>query len=287
MAGTVASLEEVHVADPAGADVGFGRRWISFGLLLVVAAGTAGAASLAVSEQPPTAPASTASTSEPAPATFPSRVIDRVGPPNGSGGFSGPPYCTVSYPARQWPPPPNRVLESHLLRVSDLPVTMKASPLLYASNGPDFDQLAAGFPRQPIAGVDFATSPSTAISFVSEVLGQGASAAEAAAVYRFATEHLYGDCLGYWGGGAPTRITLTLRDRSIPLTVLEQRGQDSMESLATVIVLTHVGDYVLDLSVGNHDVYPSTAIASFPSLTQVRAVVEAAVARLRAETATG
>ena len=64
-----------------------------------------------------------------------------------------PAACNLSWPTAAWPPTVDPQARAHALRQSDLPPGLRESAAQLASNGPDLDQLAVGWPRAGFAEV--------------------------------------------------------------------------------------------------------------------------------------
>jgi len=248
--------------------------------LAVLTALTVAAVALAVSQAPvapsPAAlyPSFLSSTTSTTPSTL------TVGPMPYSDAPIAPTYCSVSYPSRSWPPRHIAVIAVHVLTVADVPAGMTRYPPTYASNGPNLDQLAVGFPRSAMGEVDYAGRVDPArTSFISEILGHAPSRAGAIAAYRYARDHIYGDCERYYEHGQSSpRIQLS---QSGPdLFAFKTYGGDSRESIASFTVIGIRADFVFDISVGDHTFYPSQQQAVFPTISQVSAVVDAALSHL-------
>jgi hypothetical protein len=191
-----------------------------------------------------------------------------------------PAFCNFAYPSDKWPPPREPQVAAHLITLADVPATMKAEPPLYPTNGPFFDEIAAGYPNLPIAEADYAVQQSrTFASYEDEILGRAASPRDAKAQYVFARDKVYGQCIA--GGDGSPNVPFDLPQSGPTLVAYVQDGGSSYDSLAGVVVLGTVGDYVFDLRVGNHTFYPSTTPATPPTQAQVSAVVGAVMAHLQ------
>jgi hypothetical protein len=112
-----------------------------------------------------------------------------------------PAACNLSWPTSAWPPRTDAEAEAHALRQSDLPAGLRVAPPFFASNGPNLDQLAVGWPQAGIAELD-TSSPSRAgsESSIDEIVGRAQTPAQATATYRRARDVIFGSCAKAWPG---------------------------------------------------------------------------------------
>ncbi len=203
-----------------------------------------------------------------------------VGPPTGSNAYvSGTPpaYCTTSYQSSSWPPAAAPEVTAHLLTPEDVPPGLTSTPLVYATNGPSSDEIAAGFPTDPIAEADYATNQQPYF-FVDEILGEARTSQAAEAVFTFAEDHIYGDCQHFWGDSLPPAFQLPQSGPNV--AAFEVFSGTSYSSGAWVVVLGCEGDFDFDLAVGNSTGYPNTQQAVLPTESQVSQAVNITLLRI-------
>lgn len=78
---------------------------------------------------------------------------------------------------------------------------------MYATNGPSLDEIAAGFPSNPIAEADYGTNQQPYFG-INEILGEANTPQAAEAVFTFAKDHIYGDCQYFSGDSLPPAFQL-------------------------------------------------------------------------------
>jgi hypothetical protein len=148
---------------------------------------------------------------------------------------------------------------------------------VYATNGPSLDEIAAGFPTNPIAEADYGTNQQPYFG-IDEILGEAKTPQAAEAVFVFARDHIYGDCQHFWGDSLPPAFPLSQSGPNV--AGFEVTSGTSYSSGAWVVVLGCEGNFVFDLSVGNSTAYPNTQKAVFPSASQVSQAVNAVLSRI-------
>ena len=203
-----------------------------------------------------------------------------VGPPTGSNAYvtgTAPAYCTTSYPSSSWPPAAAPEVAAHLLTAQDVPPGLTSNPPVIASNGPSLDEIAAGFPTDPIAEADYATNQQPFFS-ISEILGKATTPQAAEDVFTFAKDHIYGDCQYFWGDSQPPAFPLPQSEPNVAAFAV--RSGSSYNSLALVVVLGCEGNFDFDLTVGNSTDYPNTQEAALPTSAQVSQAVNATLVRI-------
>jgi hypothetical protein len=188
-----------------------------------------------------------------------------------------PAYCTTSYQSSSWPPAAAPEVTAHLLTSEDVPSGLTSIPPLYATNGPSLDEIAVGFPTDPIAEADYGTTPRPSFG-INEILGETTSPRAAAAIFGFAEDHIYGDCQYFLGNSLPPAFPLPQSGPHV--AALEVFSGTSYSSGAWVVVLGYEGDFVFDLSVGNSTDYPDTKQAVLPTQPQVSQAVSATLMRI-------
>jgi hypothetical protein len=203
-----------------------------------------------------------------------------VGPPTGSNAYvSGTPpvYCTTSYQSSSWPPTAAPEVTAHLLTPQDVPAGLTSTPPVIATNGPSLDEIAAGFPDDPIAEADYATNQEPYFG-ISEILGEAPTPQAAEATFTFAKSHIYGDCQYFWGDSLPPAFALPQSGSHV--AAFEVLSGSSYSSDAWVVILGCEGDFDFDLTVGNSTGYPDTQQAVLPTETQVSQAVNATLQRI-------
>ena len=112
-----------------------------------------------------------------------------------------PPTCNLSWPTKAWPPRIDAQAEARALRPSDLPGGLHEHKTAFATNAPDLDELAVGFPHAGFAEVSFSEGfgPGPG-STVEERVGRMATMAAATATYRADRDALFGSCQQYSRG---------------------------------------------------------------------------------------
>jgi hypothetical protein len=193
-----------------------------------------------------------------------------------------PAACNRSWTTKAWPPHVDTGLETHALRASDLPAGLHEHPPSFATNTPDLNELAVGWPHAHFAEYFFSEGVGTGPgSTVTEILGSAASAALATSTYRADRDELFGACQQYYPGPPLPRFTLAPDappDVFAYETVTETRGF----STAIVTVVGHRGRVVFDLSVGTYG-YSTEVTAppvAPPAPAEIGTVLDAALARL-------
>jgi hypothetical protein len=155
---------------------------------------------------------------------------------------------------------------------------MTAVPITTYPDAPDVDELAAGFPADPIAEAQFTSAGVSVYSGIHEILGLAPSQTAATSLFTFARDHVFGDCQYWWAHGIPKQMTIP--ESGPDIVAFPEYGGGSYESLAYVDVIGHRGDFYFEVSVGNNSNYPSTARATLPTIGQVSQAVTAALAHL-------
>ena len=190
-----------------------------------------------------------------------------------------PSYCTTTIPSKAWPPVLSAAVGAHLLTKRDVPATMTSIPITdFPVNGPDLDELAAGFPADPIAEASFETEGSSVYSGIHEILGLAPSPAAATSLFTFSRDHTRGDCLYWWGNVIPKQMSIP--ESGPDIAAFPDYGGSSYSSSAFVDVIGHRGDYYFEVSIGNNIDYPLTGQATLPTIAQVSQLVTAALAHL-------
>jgi hypothetical protein len=192
-----------------------------------------------------------------------------------------PAACNRSWTTKAWPPHVDAGLKTHALRASDLPAGLHVHPPGFATNTPNLNELAVGWPHADFDEFFFSEGSGTGPgSTVTEILGRAASAAAATSTYRADRDELFGSCQQYYPGPPLPRYTLAenARDAFAYETVNETRGF----STAIVTVVGHRGRFVFDLSVGTYG-YSTEVTAppvAAPAPAEISTVLEVALARL-------
>ncbi len=192
-----------------------------------------------------------------------------------------PAACNRSWPTRAWPPRIDAEARAHALRPSDVPRGLREYPPVFATNAPDLDELAVGFPHAGFAEVSFsAGSGSGPRSTVEERVGRVSTPAGATTIYRADRDALFGSCQRYFPGPPSPRHPLAGEPPNLFAysTGNETRGA----SFSSVVIIGHRGRFVFDLSVATYGYDPSTTPTTVapPTTAQVTTVLDAAVARL-------
>jgi hypothetical protein len=154
---------------------------------------------------------------------------------------------------------------------------LASTPPVYATNGPSLDEIAAGFPTDPIAEADYATNQQPYFG-IDEILGEARTPQAADVIFTFAKDHIYGDCQHFWGQSLPPAFLLPQSGSNV--AAFEVLGGTSYTSTAWVVVLGCEGNFDFDLSVGNWTAYPDTQQATPPTQSQVLQAVDAALLRI-------
>jgi hypothetical protein len=192
-----------------------------------------------------------------------------------------PAACNRTWPTKAWPPRIDARAKAHALRGSDVPAGMQQHRPSFASNAPNLDELAVGFPRTGFAEVSFSDGRSLGTgSSLEEVVGRASSSESATSTYRADRDALFGSCEQYFPGPPLPRYTLAGNAAGIFAypTSNDTRGA----SFASVTIVGHRGRFVFDLSVSTHGYDPSVTATTVapPAPTEVTAVLDAALARL-------
>lgn len=192
-----------------------------------------------------------------------------------------PAACNLSWPTKAWPPRIDARAKSHALRQSDVPRVLREHPPTFATNAPDLDELAVGFPRAGFAEVLFSEGSGLGPgSTVDERVGRVSTPAAATAIYRADRDALFGSCQQYFPGPSSPRYPLagSPADLFAYSTGNETRGA----SFSSIVIIGHRGRYVFDLSVGTYgyDPTPTPTTVAPPASPQITAVLHATLARL-------
>jgi hypothetical protein len=193
-----------------------------------------------------------------------------------------PAACNLSWPAGDWPPKADPQALAHALHQSDLPNTLRESPAQLATNGPNLDQLAVGWPQAGFAEVSaFPAERTTKQSSVDEIVGRSPTPAQATATYLRARNVIFGSCVRHWPGGeGQPRFPIPWAGSG--LFAFEQSDQnDHGISTAAVVIVGHRGRFDFELRVGTF-VYAAGApeTAPVPTRAQLAAVLTPALRRL-------
>jgi hypothetical protein len=139
------------------------------------------------------------------------------------------------------------------------------------------DEIAAGFPADPIAEADYGTNQQPSFG-IDEILGEAETSQAAEAVFTFAKDHIYGDCQHFWGDSL--RPAFQLPDSGPNVAAFEVISGTSYSSDAWVVVLGCEGNFDFDLTVGNSTGYPNTQQAVLATESQVSQAVNATLLRI-------
>jgi hypothetical protein len=188
----------------------------------------------------------------------------------------------VSWPANAWPPEVDAQARAHALQPSDLPRGLRESLTQLASNSPDLDQLAVGWPQAGLADVSaFPATRAATQSSVDEIVGRARTPAQANATYLRARNVLFGSCVREWPGGEG-RPRYPMPWAGPGVFAFEQSDQnDHGVSTAAVVIVGHRGRFDFELRVGTF-VYAAGAPhdAPLPTRAQLAAVLTPALRRL-------
>jgi hypothetical protein len=192
-----------------------------------------------------------------------------------------PAACNRSWTTKAWPPHVDAGVTTHALRASDLPAGLHEHPPSFATNTPNLNELAVGWPHAAFTEVFFSEGSGTGPgSTVDEIVGRAASADAATSSYRADRDELFGSCQQYYPGPPLPRYALAhnVPDLFAYETVDDTRGF----STAVVTVVGHRGRFVFDLSVGTYgySTEVSAPTVAAPAPPQVNTVLDAALARL-------
>lgn len=203
--------------------------------------------------------------------------------PSGAPGL--PAACNLSWPTKAWPPRIDAEAKAHALRPSDVPAGLRQHPPTFATNAPDLDELAVGFPHTGFAEVFFSqgSGPGSG-SAVDEKVGRAITMAAATTIYRADRDELFGSCQRYFPGPPLPRYALSGASGAGPASLFAYREGNETRgaSFSSIVVVGHRGRYVFDVSIGTYgyDPSPTPTTVAPPSPTRVSAVLDAALARL-------
>jgi hypothetical protein len=193
-----------------------------------------------------------------------------------------PAACNLSWPAAAWPPTVDAQAQAHALRQSDLPSGLRESAAQLASNGPNLDQLAVGWPRDGFAEVSaFPATRSEQQSSVDEIVGHAPTTAQASATYLRARNVIFGSCAKDWPGGeGRPRDAIPWAGPGV-FAFTESDQNDHGISSAAVVILGHRGRFDFELRVGNLVYAPGAPHnAPVPTRAQLAAVLTPTLRRL-------
>jgi hypothetical protein len=192
-----------------------------------------------------------------------------------------PAACNLSWPTKAWPPRIDAQAKSHALRQSDVPRGLREHPPSFATNAPDLDELAVGFPHAGFAEVSFSQGSGLGPgSTVDERVGRMSTPAAATAVYRADRDALFGSCQQYFPGPPLPRYQLAgdPTDLFAYSTGNETRGA----AFSSIAIVGHRGRFVFDLSIGTYgyDPSPTPTTVAPPTSAPISTVLHSALARL-------
>jgi hypothetical protein len=192
-----------------------------------------------------------------------------------------PTACNLSWPTKAWPPRVDAQAKAHALRQSDMPKGLREHPPTFATNAPDLDELAVGFPHAGFAEVSFSEGSGLGPgSTVDERVGRVPTAAAATKIYNADRTALFGRCQQYFLGPPPPRYRLVGNPTNLFAysTGNETRGA----SFSSIVIIGHRGRFVFDLSIGTYgyDPSPTPTTLAPPTSAQITTVVHTALARL-------
>lgn len=193
-----------------------------------------------------------------------------------------PAACNLSWPTAAWPPTVDPQARAHALRPSDLPPGLRESAAQLASNGPDLDQLAVGWPRAGFAEVAaYPATRSEKQTSLDEIVGRSQSTAQATATYLRARDVIFGSCARDWPGGEG-RPRYAIAWAGPGVFAFTQSDQDDHGiSSAAVVILGHRGRFDFELRVGDLVYAPGAPRdAPVPTRAQLAAVLTPALRRL-------
>jgi hypothetical protein len=193
-----------------------------------------------------------------------------------------PAACNLAWPTSAWPPVTDSQAEAHTLRPSDLPSGLRESPAQLASNGPDLDQLAMGWPQAGFAEISAYPAQRTSPEMsVDEIVGRAATVGQAAAAYLRARNVIFGSCVRHWPGreGQPRYPMAWAGSGLFAFEMSDQ--QDHGTSSAAVVIVGHRGRFDFELRVGTFAYTPlPTQKAAVPTRAKLAVVLDRALARL-------
>jgi hypothetical protein len=194
-----------------------------------------------------------------------------------------PAACNLSWPTKAWPPRIDTRAKLHALRQSDVPAGLREGPPTFASNAPNLNELAVGFPRAGFAEVFFSTKPAAVSGglAVDESVGRLATPAVATSTFRADRDDLFGSCERYFPGPPLPRYALP----GNPPGLFAYESRDGARGFAglQVVIVGHRDRFVFTLSVDTY-VYDPSAVtpptAPLPPPADVTALLGGALARL-------
>lgn len=221
-----------------------------------------------------------ATVTTPTPTTSPVSNLRQA--PGNPGSPPLPAACNLSWPAGAWPPKVDPQALAHALHGSDLPKGLRESPAQLASNGPNLDQLAVGWPQAGFAEISAFPAVRTAKQLsVDEIVGRSPTSAQATATYLRARDVIFGSCVRDWPGGEGQPRYRIPWARARLFAFEESDQNDHGISTAAVVIFGHRGHFDFELRVGTF-VYAAGApeTAPVPTRAQLAAVLTPALHRL-------
>jgi hypothetical protein len=162
---------------------------------------------------------------------------------------------------------------------------MSEYPTQLASNGPNLDQLAMGWPDAGFAEISATpTRRSVGGLTVDEMVGRAPTPAQATATFRRAKDVIFGSCDTHWPG-QEAQDPYAMSWAGPGLFAFEEKSEwDYGISSAAVVILGHRGHFDFELRVGNFSYSsmppPPTDDAAVPTRAQLAAVLTPALHRL-------
>jgi hypothetical protein len=162
-----------------------------------------------------------------------------------------PPVCNLSWPTAAWPPSTDAQAKAHSLRLSDLSTGMREAPPFFASNSPNLDQLAVGWPHAGIAELDTSSAPRAGReSSIDEIVGRAQTPAQATATYRRARDVIFGSCAKDWPGHqGQVRYPIPWAGAGV-FAFETSDQQDHGVGSVSVMIIGHQGPFDFALQVG-------------------------------------
>jgi hypothetical protein len=193
-----------------------------------------------------------------------------------------PPACNLSWPTAAWPPSTDAQAKAHALRQSDLPAGMRQAPPFFASNSPNLDQLAVGWPQAGIAELDTSsTARAGNESSMDEIVGRAQTPAQATATYLRARDVIFGSCAKDWPGH-DGQLRYPIHWAGAGVFAFEMSDQqDHGVGSVSIMIIGHQGRFVFALQVSDLTYTPNPSQRAIPpARAELAALLRTARARL-------
>jgi hypothetical protein len=159
---------------------------------------------------------------------------------------------------------------------------MREAPPFFASNSPNLDQLAVGWPHAGIAELDTSSAARAGNeSSIDEIVGRAQTPAQATATYSRARDVIFGSCAKDWPGhDGQLRYPIPWAGAGAFAFEMSDQ-QDHGVSSVSIMIIGHQGSFVFALQVGDLTYTPNPSQrATPPTRAELAGLLRTARARL-------